>query len=386
MIGAGETDPTHIAGHDIAIDLPGDVVNGMAGSVPRHDLEIADGDGLAMPDDLQLARRHAFGVPPQRLEHVAIEPLGAGQELGAGIDEVGHTRRMRINQATGSPRQHAGAARVIEVNVGGEDRRQVFDHKAELGHGRFNRLDGARRPTFEEDEPAITRGYRKGCDHLAETLESEVDGREFFHGESLHGAMYTLSMDPPNALIQVLTSPTPDALWNLRADLLEEGVAPDGPIFEIICEFRTYLDRFATSTSSRDLNHLASKLDIGAIGGVVLEQLFESPDSKELAMRVLTGGISEGLMVLASRQYVRAAEGELAALFRDTAWTLYHRLWRWTTEANPELESSERRQLLDRITEPLRDTQAPSAIKAILAGRLYQVLLLGSWTTASSRP
>ena len=126
--------------------------------------------------------------------------------------------------------------------------------------------------------------------------------------------------------------------------------------------------------------HLASKLDIGAIGGVVMEQLFESPNAKDLAMRVLTGGISEGLMVLASRQYVRAQEGDLAALFRDTAWTLYDRLWQWTEGANPDLGTTERRQLLDRVTAPLRDTQAPSTIKAVLAGRLFQVLLLGHLT------
>ena len=123
-------------------------------------------------------------------------------------------------------------------------------------------------------------------------------------------------MIPTSSLTGVLSLPTPEALWRLRADLLEGGFSPDAPMLEIIGEFRAFLDHFATSTSSRDLNHLASKLDIGAIGGVVLEQLFESPDSKELAMRVLTGGISEGLMVLASRQYVRVAEGELAALFR----------------------------------------------------------------------
>lgn len=193
-------------------------------------------------------------------------------------------------------------------------------------------------------------------------------------------------MIPSSTLSRVLSSPTPEAIWRLRADLLEGGVSPDAPLLEVVGEFRAFLDHFSTSTSSRDLNHLASKLDIGAIGGVVLEQLFESPDTKDLAMRVLTGGVSEGLMVLASRQYVRAAEGELAALFRDTAWTLYQRLWQWTAEANPDLDASERRQLLDRITEPIRDTQAPTAIKAVLAGRLFQVLLLGFWSASSSRP
>ena len=178
----------------------------------------------------------------------------------------------------------------------------------------------------------------------------------------------------------VLTSPTPEALWTLRAELLEGGASPDDRALEIVGEFHAFLDRFATSTSSRDLNHLASKLDIGAIGGVVLEQLFESPNAKDLAMRVLTGGISEGLMVLASRQYVRAQEGELAALFRETAWTLYDRLWQWTEGANPDLGARERRQLLDRVTAPLRDAQVPSVIKAVLAGRLFQVLLLGHLT------
>ena len=157
-------------------------------------------------------------------------------------------------------------------------------------------------------------------------------------------------MPTPQSLETALTSPTPTALRVLRADLLEGGAAPDDPTLEILGEFHAFLDGFATATSSRDLNHLASKLDIGAIGGVVLEQLFESPDPKDLAMRVLTGGLSEGLMVLASRQYVRAQEGELAALFRNVAWGLYHRLWRWTEEANPDLEAPERRRLLDRIT------------------------------------
>jgi hypothetical protein len=144
----------------------------------------------------------------------------------------------------------------------------------------------------------------------------------------------------------------------------------------IVGEFFAFLDRFATATSSRDLNRLASKLDIGAVGGVVLEQLFEQPDRRELAMKLLTGGISEGLMVLASRQYVRAQEGELAALFRDTAWTLYQRLWSWACLANPDLDAGERRRLVERLIEPLRDSRLAGEARAALAGRIYQVLLL----------
>ncbi len=187
-------------------------------------------------------------------------------------------------------------------------------------------------------------------------------------------------MAPSSALRKVLSSPTPEALWELRADLLERGVAPGATVLEIIGEFRLFLDHFTTSTSIRDLNHLASKLDVSALGGVFLEQLFEGSNARELAMRILTGSISEGLMVLASRQYVRAAEDELAAIFRDTGWSLFERLWQWTAESNPDLGTAERRQLIDRITDPLRDTRASSALKAVLAGRLFQVLLLAHIT------
>jgi hypothetical protein len=183
-------------------------------------------------------------------------------------------------------------------------------------------------------------------------------------------------MTPTSALRAALTSPTPGVLWELRGDLLERGTSPDSRTIDTVGVFRSFLEHFATATSSRDLNHLASKLDIGAVGGVVLEQLFERVDAKDLALRILTGGISEGLMVLASRQYVRAQEGELAALFRDTAWALYERLWRWTCEANPDLDAGERRRLIDELTRPLRDAGVPDQAKAVLAGRLFQVLLL----------
>ena len=189
---------------------------------------------------------------------------------------------------------------------------------------------------------------------------------------------YTRRVKPSPALRQVLTAPTPDALWQLRAELLERDAAPDPAVLATLGEFHGFLDRFATSTSTRDLNHLASKLDIGAVGGVVLEQIFERPDERDLAMRVLTGGLSEGLMVLASRQYVRAAEGELGALFRDTAWTLYQRLWNWASDANPELDAAERRRLVDRLVAPLRDAEVPSPVKAVLAGSLFQALVLAS--------
>jgi hypothetical protein len=181
---------------------------------------------------------------------------------------------------------------------------------------------------------------------------------------------------PTSALRQVLTSPTPEALWDLRADLLERDEDPGGEIFEIIDGFHGFLESFANLTSSRDLNHLASKLDISAIGGVLVEQLLERADHRDMAMRILTGGISEGLMVLASRQYVRAAEGDLSSLLREVAWVLYPLVWRWTAAANPDLAPEARRELIDRVIAAMRDDDVSLTARAVLAGRLFQILLL----------
>ncbi|MEE4272137.1 MAG: hypothetical protein V2I67_10710 [Thermoanaerobaculales bacterium] len=184
-------------------------------------------------------------------------------------------------------------------------------------------------------------------------------------------------MVPSQAFTKVLTEPDPDSLWELRGDLLEGGVAQDSPLMTLVREFGLFLDRFATATSSRDLNQLASKLDMSAIGGVVLENLFEGRKAKALALRLLTGGISEGLMVLASRQYVRAQEGELSALFRETAWILDRELWRWSLEVNPGLGGGERRKLIDGLLAPLFDGSPNNPVKAVIVGRIFQVLLLG---------
>ena len=101
------------------------------------------------------------------------------------------------------------------------------------------------------------------------------------------------------ALAAVLSSPDPRDLWKLRAELLEADVPHDARVFVVIDEFRGFLDHVATRTSSREYSELASKLDVGAVGGVVLAQVLEAEDDRELGLKLLTAVVSEGLMVLA---------------------------------------------------------------------------------------
>jgi hypothetical protein len=175
---------------------------------------------------------------------------------------------------------------------------------------------------------------------------------------------------------RVLRSPSPGDLWSLRAGLLEAGLPPDARTWAVIDEFRRFLDQLATGTSSREYSHLASKLDIGAVGGVVLEQLLEVEDAEELALRLLTGLLSEGLMVLATRQHVKAWEGELAAVYADAAWFLYGELWRWAERSKPDLPATERRRLMDTLLGPVRASETPGFHKAVIVGLLFQVLLV----------
>jgi hypothetical protein len=177
------------------------------------------------------------------------------------------------------------------------------------------------------------------------------------------------------SLIKVLTAPSAADLWRLRADLLEAALPAGARTWEVLDHFRAYLDRLETGASSRDYSHLASKLDIGAVGGVLVEHLVESENARQLTERLLGGLLSEGLMVLATRQHVKAWEGELASVHREAAWYLYGEIWRWAEEMKPDLDRKERRNLIDQLLNPVLSDDTPGMHRAVLIGRLFQLLL-----------
>jgi len=179
-----------------------------------------------------------------------------------------------------------------------------------------------------------------------------------------------------DAMLKALSSPSAEDLWKLRAELLQAGVAADAKAMALLGEFQRFLDHIATGSSSREYSELASKLDISAVGGVVLEHILESEEASDLALRLFTGALSEGLMMLATRQHIRAWEGELAAVYREAAWYLYGELWSWAESRKPELPASSRRELLDRLLAPVHSPEGDGMSKAVLIGLLFQMLLL----------
>jgi hypothetical protein len=188
-----------------------------------------------------------------------------------------------------------------------------------------------------------------------------------------------------HALSQALRSPDAAGLWRLRAELLQAGLPRDAAVWSLLDRFQNYLRRLETGSSSRDYSHLASKLDIGALSGVVLENLLETDQAQDLALRIFTGLVSEGLMVLATRQHVKAWEGELSAVHLEAAWYLYGEMWRWAERRKPELPAAERRALLDQLFAPIRSDEAGGFARALLACALFQLLLLSHLEDALPR-
>lgn len=180
----------------------------------------------------------------------------------------------------------------------------------------------------------------------------------------------------------MLKDPSPEAFWELRGDLLARGLNPDARPFALLSGYRCFLDRIATGTASRDYSERASMMDISALGGVVASELGECTDPTERARRLLAGVFTEGLAVLATRQHVRAWRGELASVYRETAWYLYEELWKWAAVRKPDLDAGERRRLLDRLMAPVADDTVDATTKTALLVALFQLLLVDALADA----
>jgi hypothetical protein len=66
----------------------------------------------------------------------------------------------------------------------------------------------------------------------------------------------------------------------------------------------------------------------------------------------------------------------MTAVYHATAWVLYEALWRLSEMTQPTMNTTDRRQLIEKSLAPLRDEAVTGTIKAVLIGRLFQILLL----------
>ncbi|HNS51417.1 MAG TPA: hypothetical protein PKO09_09575 [Anaerolineae bacterium] len=179
------------------------------------------------------------------------------------------------------------------------------------------------------------------------------------------------------ALHVVLRRPTAAALLDLQGALLSVGIAgPEaGRAMEITGQFHTYLSQLESKIAARDYSELASRLDTGAVGMVAVENLVSNRDEK-LWQRLVAGGLGEGLMVAASRQYVKAWQAEAGLVHRNAAWFLAGQLWDLSRQMQPNLPNGQRWRMVQKLLEPAHDAEVPEPSKALLIGRIFQSVLL----------
>ena len=179
------------------------------------------------------------------------------------------------------------------------------------------------------------------------------------------------------AIGPILSQPTPTALVELQGALLASGHS--GPKLErtlaVAGHFHTYLSDLQSKVSAQNFSELASHLDIGAVGVVALENVLAA-QSNDFWQRLLLGGAAEGLMVAASRQYIKGWEIEAGLVHSQATWYLTVALWHASGETQPDLPAETRWQAIDQLLGPARDPDLPAPAKALLLGRVFQMLLL----------
>jgi len=185
------------------------------------------------------------------------------------------------------------------------------------------------------------------------------------------------------SLPEVLTRPGGESLWQLRADLvsLADRLAPPARgdadwSIEIVGRFHAFLANVQSKMTAREYSQIASKMDIGSVGLLALQDLVT--DRERLFKKLLLGGLSEGLMVMATLQYVKAWQAEASQACDEASWWLFESLWRLSAQMSPGLAASERRAQIEAALAPARATDIAPAVKAELLAQIFQVLLVCS--------
>jgi hypothetical protein len=178
---------------------------------------------------------------------------------------------------------------------------------------------------------------------------------------------------------RILVEPTPADLLALQTLLLVAEAEPERRdaarrALDVVGEFYTYLGEIEAKVSAREYSELASLLDIGAVGVVALENLNEAGEA--LQQRMLLGALGEFLMVLASRQYVKAWGREMTPVHMRAVWYLRGELWRLSVEGQPDMPVQERAELVDGLLAPGLEDDTSGEIRWVMLGRLFQILLV----------
>jgi len=180
-----------------------------------------------------------------------------------------------------------------------------------------------------------------------------------------------------NALQSILSEPTPEALAILQGALLaqDQNDARAENALKVAERFHAFLSELKSKITAEQYSELASKLDISAVGAVALESLLAS-NQENVWQHLILGGLAEGLMVAASRQYIKGWQTETGLVYTQAIWYLTEALWHASRRMQPDLSAEQRWQAIQSLLAPAGDPAVPAPEKALLLGRVFQILLL----------
>jgi hypothetical protein len=183
------------------------------------------------------------------------------------------------------------------------------------------------------------------------------------------------------SLTAVLRRPTPANLYHLggtlRAERLKTAPAAAAALelaLQVCASFHAFLSAVSAKSSAEEYNKLASLLDLGSVGTLALQNMLAEPEHR--LRRLLMGGLSESLMLIASLQYIKAWEREAQALHEQAAWALYDAFWALSLRGQPDLPAEERRRAVETLLGPALDLTLSAAQRTVYVGWLFQFALM----------
>ncbi len=191
-----------------------------------------------------------------------------------------------------------------------------------------------------------------------------------------------------SALRGALSSLDPANLLALRAEIQVvgrwlEAHGHAGPMrsaeaaLDAVTRFYRFSEEIGGFTASNRAARAASVFDLASVGILAVENVLSA--EKPGLMRFLMSGLSEGLMFLASRQYVGGSEAVLTATYRTHALAVQDALWSLASDFR-DLEKlgaiREARTAIDGLFAKFEEPGVPVATKVALLHQLYGLVAI----------
>jgi hypothetical protein len=175
------------------------------------------------------------------------------------------------------------------------------------------------------------------------------------------------------SLGRILTTPTPDDLWRLQAELLANGTDVAQKAREVAGEFHSFLRDLESKVASRGASRASAILTTASVSSVGLQEMLAEEENP--LRRLFASGVTAMLEVAGAMKGVEAWEVEAALVYYDVAWYLYGELWDVSLAGRPDLSDEERKSLLDKLLLPVLDPEVEGAVKSAVLVRFFQIAL-----------